>query len=64
MKTHKTKRRIASASLIIVWVLIVSLCVKLFATTMLSIIIATVMSMVLHYYYEKWGWFSISITYY
>ncbi len=62
MKANKMKRRFASASLIIVWVLIVCLCTKYFGTRMLSIITATVVSMICHYYYEKWEWFSI--TYY
>ncbi len=59
MKANKTKRRIASASLIIVWVLVVYLCTKYFGTIILSIITATVVAMICHYYYEKWEWFSI-----
>ena len=60
MKAHKAKRRIASASLVIVWVLVVYLCTKFFGTIILSIITATVVAMICHYYYEKWEWFSIS----
>jgi predicted PurR-regulated permease PerM len=62
MKANKIKRRFASASLIIIWVLVVCLCVKFFNATILSIMTATVVSMICHYHYEKWEWFSI--TYY
>ncbi len=60
MKAHKTRRRIASASLVIIWVSLVALMVKLFDVAILATIIATAICIVFHYYYDKWGWFSIS----